>query len=55
MLKNNSIYFLGICVNFSFKIGKLELEVVDMVILGTGICFQGQPLTYLIGKLKQEE
>ena len=40
MLKNNSFYFLAICVNFPCKIEKLELEVVGMGILGTGFCFR---------------
>ena len=31
--KNNSVYFLAICVNFPFKIDKFELEVVAMGIL----------------------
>ena len=51
MLKNNSVYFLAICGNFSSKIQKFELEVVGICMLGTGFCFQGgQPLTYLTGK-----
>ena len=43
MLKNNSIYFLIICVNFPCKIEKLNLEVVCVCVgtLGTRICFQG--------------
>lgn len=35
MLKNNSVYFLAVCVNFQCEIGKFELEVVvGMGILG---------------------
>ena len=39
--KNNSIYFLSICVNFPGKIEKFELEVAGMGTLETGFCFQG--------------
>ena len=28
MLKNNSVYFLAVCVNFQCEIGKFELEVL---------------------------
>ena len=28
-------------MNFRLKIEKFELEVVDVVILGAGVCFQG--------------
>ena len=35
MLKNNSVYFLAVCVNFQCEIRKFELEVVvGMGILG---------------------
>ena len=40
-VKKISVYFLAICVNFSSKIEKFELEVIGMGILGTGLCFQG--------------
>ena len=39
--KNNSVYFLAICVNFPCKVEKVELEVVGVDILGTRFCFQG--------------
>ena len=39
MLKNNSVYFLAICVNFPCKIEKFELEVLSMGILGTRFYF----------------
>ena len=55
MLKNNRVYFLAICANFPCKIEKFELEVVGVGILGTGFCFQGQPLTYSIGKSQLKE
>ena len=41
MLKKISVYFLTICADFPWKIGKFELEVVDVGILGSGVCFQG--------------
>ena len=41
MLKNKSIYFSAICVNFPCEIEKFESEVVVLDILGTGFCFQG--------------
>ena len=42
MLKNSSVYFLAICVNFPSEIEKFKLEVeLGVGILGTGFCFQG--------------
>ena len=35
--KNKRLFFN----NFPWKIGKFELEVVDVGILGSGVCFQG--------------
>ena len=34
--KNNSVYFLAICANFSCKAGKFESKVVSLHILETG-------------------
>ena len=41
MLKNNSVYFLAIDVNFPCKNKKFESEVVGMGSLETGFFFQG--------------
>ena len=41
MLKNSSAYFLVICTKLPSKIEKLELEVVNVVIVETGFCLQG--------------
>ena len=38
-VKNNSVSFLAICVNFPCKIETFELEVVVL-----GFCFQGSQL-----------
>ena len=38
MLKKQCV-FLAICVNFSYKTEKFQLEVVCLGILGTGFCF----------------
>ena len=47
------MYFLAICVNFSCKIEKFELEVVVVDIFGTRFCFQRVAiLTNLTGKLQ---
>ena len=40
-VKKITVYFLAICVNFPCKVEKVELEVVDVDILGTRFCFQG--------------
>ena len=40
-VKNSSVYFLAIWVNFPSKIEKFELEVVGMGILGIRFCFNG--------------
>ena len=40
MLKNSSVYFLVICTKLPSKIEKLELEVVSVVIVERGFCFQ---------------
>ena len=34
--KNDSVYFLAVCSNFTFKIKKFALEVVELGILGAG-------------------
>ena len=34
--KNGSVHFLAICSNFTFKIKKFALEVVELGILGAG-------------------
>ena len=38
--KNNRVYFLAVCANFSCKIEKFELEVLGVGILRTGFYFQ---------------
>ena len=38
--KNNSVHYLVICANFSFKIEKFELKVVGVDISGTVFCFR---------------
>ena len=43
-VKNNSVSFLAICVNFPCKIETFELEVVVLGIFRTGFCFQGSQL-----------
>ena len=40
-IKNISVYFLPICINFPCKIEKFELEVVRVGILEARFCFQG--------------
>ena len=37
--KNNSVWFLAICVNYSCKIEKFEVEVVGIGVLGTRFGF----------------
>ena len=38
-VKKVSVYFLAVCANFPCKIEKSELEVIGVVISGTGFCF----------------